>query len=217
MAILDDDVSKGIVKWSAIGVGGTVLAVGGYFFVNGKIKAGRAARALEKAADPDSPEAHALAFKMAFANDGWGGTSEELVRRTFLKIAERDNPDSFYSKVIHAYKLASGGGSLIKKLEDELTAAEYSEMVNILAGVTPVTLARRMKAAFDWTMGPFWGTDLEAIKSVLAQVPSPGVWERVKDAYRMEYSRDLMTDLWDELSFGEEREIRELLKSKDQR
>ena len=103
-------------------------------------------------------------------------------------------------------------------MKEELQTSEYNEMLAIIAakpdrisaGTKPIlsainylSWARRLKDAFDITYGPIPGTDEDAIKAVFMEIPTQADFQRVANAYRQEYARDLMSDLKSELEFWE--------------
>ena len=63
--------------------------------------------------------------------------------------------------------------------------------------------AKRLRAAFNITYGPFPGTDEDAIKAVFMEIPTQAAFGQVALAYKKEYNDDLMKDLQSELEFYE--------------
>ena len=77
-----------------------------------------------------------------------------------------------------------------------------------------VSWARRLKAAFDITYGPFPGTDEDAIKAVFMEIPSQAAFAQVGIAYKKEYSKDLISDLKSELEFWEYAPMMQIINTK---
>ncbi len=112
-------------------------------------------------------------------------------------------------------KYKDGYGSLLMSdLEDDLTSAEYAEMMEILstkpqkAGQAPTvdkftSWAKRLKAAFDLTAGFLPGTDEDAIKAVFLEIPTQAAFVKTAVAYEKEYATKLMDDLRGELEVWE--------------
>ncbi len=199
----------------ALIITGTVVAVGGTIWAASHfIRKAQENVAQNKSLDEGTPQTYAKQLKMGFDNDGWWGTNVPLVRKVFREIPSRD----FYKKIEKAYSALTKGNNLNKDLEDELTSTEYSEMLNILAskpdktgGVTQSNVyenwAERLKAAFDYTVGFFPGTDEEAVYAVFNEFPTQTAFVLTAGAYTKLYGTKLVDDLKSELSSGEVTEL----------
>lgn len=203
---------KEIVTYSLLGV----VVLGGSFFIGRKLVRRAKSFSEERKTYEEGNEAtYAKQLKMAFENDNWfgWGTDEEAVRKTLQLIPSKE----YFRKVINSYqKLYSR--SLMKDMQEELTSTEYNEMIAIIGAkpdrgnvLKPAVLsaaqylswAKRLRAAFKITYGPFPGTDEDAIKAVFMEIPTQAVFQQVAVAYKKEYDDDLMSDLKSELEFYE--------------
>lgn len=153
-------------------------------------------------------------LRMAFNNDGWLGTNMTSLRETITRIASKQ----VMREVITSYQKLYNR-SLLRDMENELQSSEYNEMLAIIAAkperyssgapTQPLTAAQyqswaaRLKAAFEKSYGPIPGTDEPAIKAVFNEIPTQGAFVQVGIAYKMQYGRDLMSDLKGELEFWE--------------
>ena len=200
------------VRYAAYGIGGGIIFGGLYLVGRKTLRNAFANHAEKKSFKEGTPETFAKQFKMAFENNGMPGTNVELVRQLFRQMPNK----AFFVQVVKAYKTLFTGDNLVRDLSDELTDTEYSEMLNILEGVNPFALARRLKAAFDYK---FWGmpmTDDAALRAVLVEVPSKAVWAQVEQAYESLYARHLMTDLTAELEWWEKDTYLQIIANKPQ-
>jgi hypothetical protein len=204
-----------------------VLVLGGSFFVGRKLVRKAKSNTEEKKTFQEGNSAtYAKQIKMAFENDNWfgWGTDEEALRKTLRAIPSKDE----FRKVINSYQNLYSR-SMMKDMQDELTTTEYNEMLAIIGAkpergnvLKPVLLsqqqylywAKRLKAAFDITYGPFPGTDEDAIKAVFMEIPSQAAFVQVGRAYKQEYSRDLITDLKGELEFWEYAPMMQIINTK---
>ena len=73
----------------------------------------------------------------------------------------------------------------------------------VLSQTQYLSWAKRLRAAFKITYGPFPGTDEDAIKAVFMEIPTQAVFGQVALAYKTEYGDDLMKDLQSEFEFYE--------------
>ena len=200
------------IKYGILGV----IVLGGSFFIGRKLMRRAKSYSEEKKTYVEGNEAtYAKQLKMAFENDNWfgWGTDEEAIRKVLRAIPSKE----YFRKVINSYqKLYSR--SLMKDMQDELTSTEYSEMLAIigakpergnvlkppvLSSVQYLSWAKRLKAAFTITYGPFPGTDEDAVKAVFLEIPTQAAFAQVIAAYKKEYDDDLMKDLKDELTIFE--------------
>ena len=209
----DDEFSiKETVTYTLLGV----VVLGGIFFLGRSlIRKARADSEEKKSYEEGNEAAFAKQLKMAFDNDMWfgWGTDEAAIRRTLQAVPSKD----VFRKVINSYQKLYAR-SLMKDMQDELTSTEYNEMLAIINAkpdsgnklFTPalsqnqyLSWAKRLKAAFDITYGPFPGTDEDAIKAVFMEIPTQAAFGQVAVTYKKEYNDDLMKDLQSELEFYE--------------
>ena len=193
-----------------------MILLGGSFFIGRKLVRRAKSYSEEKKTYEEGNEAtYAKQLKMAFENDMWfgWGTDEEAIRKVLRAVPSKE----YFRRVINSYqKLYSR--SLMKDMQDELTSTEYSEMLAII-GAKPergnvlkppvltaaqyLSWAKRLKAAFTITYGPFPGTDEDAVKAVFLEIPTQAAFAQVIAAYKKEYDDELMSDLKDELTIFE--------------
>jgi Annexin len=203
---------KETVTYTLLGV---VVLGGSFFLGRSLIRKARADSEEKKSYEEGNEAAFAKQLKMAFDNDMWfgWGTDEAAIRRTLQAVPSKD----VFRKVINSYQKLYAR-SLMKDIQDELTSTEYNEMLAIINAkpvsgnklLTPalsqnqyLSWAKRLKAAFDITYGPFPGTDEDAIKAVFMEIPTQAAFGQVALAYKKEYNDDLMKDLQSELEFYE--------------
>jgi hypothetical protein len=208
----DEFTLKETVTYSILGV----VVLGGSFFVGRSlVRRARSTGEEKKTYEEGNEATFAKQLKMAFDNDMWfgWGTDEEAIRKTLKAVPSKD----VFRKVINSYQKLYAR-SLMKDMQDELTSTEYSEMLAIIGSkpdrgntlITPVlsqtqylSWAKRLRAAFKITYGPFPGTDEDAIKAVFMEIPTQAAFGQVALAYKTEYGDDLMKDLQSELEFYE--------------
>ena len=193
-----------------------MVVLGGSFFIGRRLVRKVRSDSEEKKTYEEGNEATmAKQLKMAFDNDMWfgWGTDEEAIRKTLQAVPSKE----VFRKVINSYQKLYAR-SLMKDMQDELTSTEYNEMLAIIAAkpdrgnklLAPVlsanqylSWAKRLRAAFNITYGPFPGTDEDAIKAVFMEIPTQAAFGQVALAYKKEYNDDLMKDLQSELEFYE--------------
>jgi len=218
-----DFTTKEKIQYTILGV----LVLGGSFFIGRKlVKTAKSNSEEKKTYEEGSSATYAKQIKMAFDNDMWfgWGTDEEALRKTIRAIPSKDE----FRKVINSYQNLYSR-SMMKDMQDELTSTEYNEMLAIISGkperyiVGSTTLisnvqyqswAKRLKAAFDITYGPFPGTDEDAIKAVFMEVPTQTAFTQVAKAYKLEFGRDLISDLKAELEFWEYAPMMQIINTK---
>ena len=211
------------VQYTILGV----LVLGGSFFIGRKlVRTAKSNTEEKKTYEEGSDATYAKQIKMAFDNDMWfgWGTDEAALRKTIRAIPSKDE----FRKVINSYQNLYSR-SMMKDMQDELTSTEYNEMLAIISGkperyvkgALPATgmiqyqsWARRLKAAFDITYGPFPGTDEDAIKAVFMEIPSQAAFTQVGRAYKQEYGKDLISDLKSELEFWEYAPMMQIINTK---
>jgi hypothetical protein len=210
----DEFTTEEKIKYSMIGL---VLLGGSFFIGRSIIRKARANTEEKKTYQEGTAATYAKQIRMAFENDMWWGwgTDEEALRRTVRAIPSKDE----FRKVINSYQKLYAR-SMMADMQEELTTAEYNEMLAIIAakpdsGNAPVQIqvtssqllawAKRLKAAFEvntWGIIPY-GTDEDAIKAVFMEIPTQAAfWETAK-AYKTEYGSDLVADLKGELELWE--------------
>ena len=191
-----------------------IVVIGGSFLIGkSMIRRVKADNEERKTFEDGSAATYAKQIKMAFENDGWGGTDEQALRNVLRKIASKED----FKNVLTSYERLYNN-SMMRDMKDELQATEYNEMLAIIAGkpdriipgkkygLTPAqyqSWARRLKAAFDISYGPFPGTDEPAIRAVFMEIPTQMDFQKVGKAYTKEYGADLIADLKSELEFWE--------------
>ena len=202
---------------------GGILATGvlGYFGYQAWKKA-RADKELRQSYDEGEPSYYANKLREALESFN---TKEEEIRQVLMAIPSKE----FFDRVVRSYQLITGD-SLPQKLMDELSETEYIEMIQILATkpekgskqVAPVlndkqylAWAKRLKAAFDKTYWLFPGTDNEAIKAVLSEIPTKSAFQKTGEAFKtISGGKDLMNELKSELEFWELSEFEEIINKK---
>jgi hypothetical protein len=219
--INDEFTLKEKITYTILGI----VVIGGSFFIGRSIvRRAKADNEERKTFEDGSAATYAKQIKMAFENDGWGGTDEEALRSILRKIASKED----FKNVLVSYERLYNS-SMMRDMKDELQATEYNEMLAIIAakpdriipgkkyGLTAVqyqSWARRLKAAFDISYGPFPGTDEPAIKAVFLEIPTQADFQKVARAYTQEYARDLITDLKSELEFWEYSPMMKIIEDK---
>ena len=194
----------------------SILVLGGSIYAGRKlVKTAKSNSEEKKTFEEGGSATYAKQIKMAFDNDTWlgWGTDEQSLRTTFRAIPSKAE----FKKVIQSYQNLYSR-SMMKDMQEELTSTEYNEMLSIIAGKPEryakgsvlqlnnnqyTSWARRLKAAFDISYGPFPGTDEDAIKAVFMELPSQVDFLKVGTAYQKEFNRTLVNDLKAELEFWE--------------
>ena len=218
-----DFTTKEKIQYTILGV----LVLGGSFFIGRKlVRTAKSTTEEKKTYEEGSSATYAKQIKMAFDNDMWfgWGTDEAAIRKTIRAIPSKDE----FRKVINSYQNLYSR-SMMKDMQDELTSTEYNEILAILSGkperyvrgalpaigmIQYQSWAKRLKAAFDITYGPFPGTDEDAIKAVFMEIPSQAAFAQVSMAYKQEYSRGFVSDLKSELEFWEYAPMMQIINTK---
>lgn len=202
------------------GAGGLLLAGG--LFLLGRSAYRTVVSTIEqrKSLDDNSPATYAKAIKMAFDNDGWWGTDEGKLRDALRQVPSKDA----FKKTITSYQKLYNR-SLLKDMEEELTSAEYQEMLYIIAAkpektgsnTNPAYLysawSKRLKAAFD-NSNFFSGVDKDAVRSVFLEIPTQAAFIGVASAYRSEFGKTLSDDLRSKLGTTTNTEFMRIITSK---
>ncbi|MBI4945320.1 MAG: hypothetical protein HY840_02830 [Bacteroidetes bacterium] len=202
------------LKEKLLYAGGTVVVTLGTFFLGRKIIRGAVSNSEEKRTfDENSPATYAKRIKMAFDNDGWFGTNTPELRKILIEIPSKKamtQVSNSYQKLYHS--------PLYKDMADELQSTEYNEMLAIVnakpdriekrkkgnAPNKPTATqyedwAKRMKAAFDKSYGPFPGTDEDAVKAVFTEMPTQDAFVETAKAYFKLYNSNMLDDLKSEM------------------
>ncbi|MCH2216326.1 MAG: hypothetical protein MK086_14260 [Flavobacteriales bacterium] len=159
----------------------------------------------------------------AIKNDGvWFGTDEKALRKALIAIPSKQD----YEKVEKSYR-KQFNANMSEAIRKDLSTTEYDEMLVIInskplkakdAGVPiydPIGWAKRLNAAFNYqTWGFLWGTDIEAIRAVVLEMPSRQAYLDTEEAYQAEYGVSLWTDIKGDLSPAEILEFAELIEQK---
>lgn len=195
-----------------LSLGGIVIIGGGIFLLNRWWRKRQANREEHKSTVEGSEADFAKRIKVAFENDGWPGTNNELLRQVIREIPSRD----LFTKVdISFQRMDEKKRPLMKALQDELSSTGYEEIraiilakpQKIVKGVKPVydysKWAIRLKTAFDKTYGPLPGTDEDAIRAVFLEIPTQAAFVEVGKSYQQQYGRSLIDDLKMELELWE--------------
>jgi hypothetical protein len=206
-----------------IGLGGILVIGGGIFLINRWWNKQRANREERKSTIEGSEADFAKRIKVAFENDGWPGTNNEMLRQVIREIPSKD----LFGKVDASFqRIDEKRRPLMKALQDELSSTGYEEIraivlskpQKIVKGSKPVydyaKWAIRLKAAFDKTYGPFPGTDEDAIRAVFLEIPSQAAFVEVGKSYQKQYGRNLVNDLKLELELWEYPEYMRMITSK---
>lgn len=189
----------------------TGLGIGAVIYFGGrKIKKNKTDKSDSQSFKAGTPEYNAKQIKMFFENDHWLGTDTTKLRHLLTKVSSQEEMD----KIRKEYK-NQNGTVLDNDLKKKLQSSEFIEFSQIIAAkpkksgqkVTGDILYKswgiRLKAAFDKQYGPLPGTDDEAVKTVLFEIPTQRAFINTGVAYYKEFGKQLMTDLKDELTSSE--------------
>ena len=200
------------LKEKLLYAGGTVVVTVGTFFLGRKIIRTVLSNSEEKKTfDENSPATYAKRIKLAFDNDGWFGTNTPELRKILTEIPSKRS----MTQVANSYQKLYNS-PLYKDMADELQSTEYNEMLSIVnskpdrilkKGQPPPSLtatnyqdwAKRMKAAFDKSYGPFPGTDEDAVKAVFTEMPTQAAFVETAKAYYKLYNSNMLDDLKSEM------------------
>jgi hypothetical protein len=211
---------KNYVLWGIIGTAAAgTLVYFGWKLITDKISD----RENKGSLDNEDPAYYAKQFKIGFDNNNWYGSDTETVRETMLAIPSKD----FFEKVAQSYQ-RQYKSSLYKDLEAKLKSTEYQEMQaiykvkpqktggsNAAPIYDPYAWATRIHAAVNYeTWGVAWGTDEEAIKQVIREIPNQSAWNDLKAAYESKYSLDIGEEIDGDLD-SDEYDFRDELQKKN--
>lgn len=210
-----------IIQYSLLGI----IVTGGAIIIGSKMIHKAEARSEQaKTLEDGSIPTYAKQVKMAFQNDGWWGTNKDALRQ-----ALRDIPDKNSFKQVMASYQRLYGSSMLADMQKALKSSEYNEMLAIVSAKpekydpnAPQLIAdkqlqewaKRLKAAFDITYGPFPGTDEGAIKAVFLEIPTQSVFNDVTVTYKTMYGNDLPADLKSKLEFWEYGPLMQIISQK---
>lgn len=191
-------------QYLLIGVLGTAaLGTAAYFLVRA-IQNRTQNQAYDNAHLTHHPASFATGIRMAFQNDGLFGTNVPLLRSILQEIPTKE----FFSKVQTEFRKLTKGNNLMENMKSELTASEFQEMVYILDGkpqtpnpqyYDPKAWAKRLKAAFEYTVWGIEATDEDAIRAVLTEMyklpNSSQAFSQLENAYLQLNGREFMHDM----------------------
>jgi hypothetical protein len=206
------------LMWWGLGLAG----VGGAIYFGRKwVDSLRSNNEEKKSLDDGTAAAYAKRIKMAFDNDGWWGTNITELRQVMRQIPSKE----VYRSVVDSYQKLFDQ-SMLRDMTDELSSSEYNEMMQIVSGKpdkitkgsksvpVPLSLAKRLKAAFDKTYGFIPGTDAEAIRAVFSEIPTQDLYIQVGVAYFKEYGKHLPDELKSELDSSDYFNMMKMITSK---
>ncbi len=208
------------IQYSLLGIvllGGVVMAG------RSIVKRAVAKNEQKKTLSDGSPATYAKQIKMAFDNDGWLGTDKESLREVFRNIPTVSD----FKKTVASYQKLYNR-NLLADMQSELKTTEYNEMLAIVSvkpktGTTDTNVvnkeqlqawAKRLKAAFEISYGPFPGTDEDAIKAVFIELPTQTAFAQVAAMYKSLFGDELIDDLKSELEFWEYQPMLQIINSK---
>lgn len=93
-------------------------------------------------------------------------------------------------------------------------ARSSSEQKKTYEDGNAASFAQQLKMAFENDNYFGWGTDEEAVRSVIRKVPSKDFFKQVINSYQKLYARSLMADLKDELETSEYNEMLAIIAGK---
>lgn len=202
------ETDKKIIKVAVYSISGLLIAGTGVWATRNYLKNRKLKRSQKEAFTEGTAESYANRIRMAFENDGFWGTNIPALREVFREIPNKQ----VFGKVAKEYSNQTKGNEIFADLKSELTASEYLEMMNILAGKpdkastkkvfdwnTATAISRRLKASFDYTVIGMSATDKGALKSALEEIPTVYAFAMVKVMYKKLYGHEVEDDLDSEL------------------
>ena len=103
------------------------------------------------------------------------------------------------------------GRSLIRK------ARATTEEKKTYEDGTPATYAKQIRMAFENDMSWGWGTDEEALRKIIVAIPSKEEFKKVINSYQKLYARSMMSDMQDELTTSEYKEMLAIIAAKQEK
>ena len=208
-----------IAIWSGISLAAAVAIYFGVKFVKKRISNHEQGKSF----GDDKHATWADQIHNAIKNDGvFFGTDEVALRNVLIAIPSKQD----YEKVEKSYQ-KQFGDNLSAAIRGDLSTSEYEEMLAIINSkpekskdggapiYDPQGWAKRLNAAFNYrTWGWFWGTDKEALKAVVIEMPTQQAYLDTAEVYLDEYGVSLMTDIKGDLSLTEIAEFARLIKLK---
>lgn len=195
-----------IISSTAIVLGISLVSVTAIYFGTKFIR-GKIANVEENKSLGESDHASwAKQIKNAFDNNGWWGTDEVLLRKTLREIPSKVD----FKKVQTSYRRLFQGANLVQDMTGELKQTEYDEMLAIInskpatprdakKGIPmydPHGWSKRLNAAMNYNwLGLFWGTDEDAIKAVILEMPTQQAFLDTSKVYYNSYGAGLISDL----------------------
>ncbi|MDQ3110521.1 MAG: hypothetical protein M3R17_11560, partial [Bacteroidota bacterium] len=196
---------KTYVLWGIIGTAATV-AIGyfGYKVLRNVVSNQSGKKSLETG----EPAYYAQSIRMGIENNNWLGTDTTKIRQAILEIPDKKT----FRKVEDNYK-RQYGVMLFADLHEHLKTTEMQEMLaiyqiksekadkNSAPIYDPYAWAIRINSAVNYeTWGLLWGTDLEAIKQVIREIPDQQSWNDLLDAYQSKYSASMIDEIDEDVS-----------------
>lgn len=208
------------IQYSLLGV----LVLGGAVMLGRSIvKKATASNEQRKTYTEGNTATYAKQIKMAFDNDGWWGTDKDVLRQVIRVIPSKAE----FRKVMTSYQKLYGR-NLLADMQGELKTTEYNEILAIISTkpehgeetVNEVTAeklqswAKRVRAAFEISYGPFPGTDEPAIRAVFLEIPTQEAYRKMATVYQSMYGNSFTDDLRSELEFWEYAPMMQLISGK---
>ena len=199
---------KVYVLWGILG--SAALATAGYFGYK-LLRNVISNQAGKQSLETGTPAYFAQSIRMGIENNNWPGTDTAKIRETFIEIPDKQT----FRKVEDNYK-RQYGVMLFADLKEHLKSTEMEEMQaiykikpekadkNAQPIYDPYSWAIRIHAAVYYeTWGALWGTDLEAIKQVISEIPNQQSWDDLVQAYETKYSTSIVEDIDGDVSSWE--------------
>lgn len=208
------------IQYSLLGV----LVLGGAVMLGRTIvKKATASNEQRKTYTEGNTATYAKQIKMAFDNDGWWGTDKDVLRQVVRVIPSKGE----FRKVMTSYQKLYGR-NLLADMQGELKTTEYNEILAIISTkpehgeetVNEVTAeklqswAKRARAAFEISYGPFPGTDEPAIRAVFLEIPTQEAYRKMAAVYQSMYGNSFTGDLKSELELWEYAPMMQLISGK---
>ena len=208
------------IQYSLLGV----LVLGGAVMLGRSIvKKATASNEQRKTYTEGNTATYAKQIKMAFDNDGWWGTDKDVLRQVIRVIPSKAE----FRKVMTSYQKLYGR-NLLADMQGELKTTEYNEILAIISTkpehgeetVNEVTAeklqswAKRVRAAFEISYGPFPGTDEPAIRAVFLEIPTQEAYRKMATVYQSMYGNSFTDDLRSELELWEYAPMMQLISGK---
>lgn len=203
--------------FSLIALGVTGIGVAGY-----KTYRHFASRASEKKTFvAGTPATYAKQLRLALENEDRYGIELNEIRNVLRQIKD----DEEMNKVRIEYQNQTGRVLYLDM--EKLASTEYTELLLIMNGKPKKgqqgiseeqyrSWAMRLNYGFisKWGWGILPGTDEDAIKAVLLEIPTKADFARVAQAYEHEYGTPLMDDILGDMEVWEINEIVNIINKK---